>query len=467
MAARTLVDKIWDDHVVAELGSGLDLVHVDRHLLHDLSGPAGLGALRGMERRVRNPELTFATPDHGVSTEPGRDDETSPVGARLLPALRRGCESEGIRLYDIDAPEQGIVHVVGPEQGLTLPGTTLLCGDSHTCTHGGLGAMAWGIGTSELTHVLATQTVIESRPKRMRILCEGRLADGVEAKDLVLALISRLGAGAGSGYAIEYAGPAVRVLSVEGRMTLCNLSIEMGAKIGLVAPDDTTFEYLVDRPMAPKGANWGRALAQWRTLPGDDDAVFDREETIDASAVQPQVTWGTSPAHSIAVDGRIPNLADAPDLHTRQAWEAALAYMDLKPGMQLAGLPIDRVFIGSCTNSRIGDLRNAAAVVRGRRVAPHVIAWVVPGSRVVKSQAEAEGLDVVFRDAGFEWREPGCSMCSATNGETVEPGKRCVSTSNRNFVGRQGPGARTHLCGPALAAAAAVAGQITDLREGA
>jgi 3-isopropylmalate/(R)-2-methylmalate dehydratase large subunit len=464
-AARTLVDKIWDAHVVADLGSGLDLVWVDRHLLHDLSGPASLAALEQRGLRVRNPELCFATPDHGVSTEPGRSDDTSPVGARLLPALRKRCRAAGIRLFDIDDPEQGIVHVVGPELGLTLPGATVVCGDSHTCTHGGLGALAWGIGTSELTHVLASQTIIETRPRRMRVRFEGLRGAEVDAKDLVLFLIGRLGAAAGSGSALEYAGAAVRALPVEERMTICNLSIEMGAKIGLVAPDDTTFEYLAGRPFAPKGERWAQALRHWRGLATDEAVEFDRDEAFDAGEIRPQVTWGTSPAHTLAIDGRIPDPRDAPDAATRQAWQDALAYMDLTPGSTIEGVEIQRVFIGSCTNGRLSDLRKAAAVVRGRRVAAHVTAWAVPGSQTVKRAAEREGLDLVFREAGFEWREPGCSVCSATNAEFVAPGERCVSTSNRNFVGRQGPGARTHLAGPRLAAAAAIAGHITDVRK--
>jgi 3-isopropylmalate/(R)-2-methylmalate dehydratase large subunit len=461
----TLFAKIWRAHVIAELGAGLDLLHVDRHLLHDLSGPASLGALHRRGLAVRNPELTFATPDHGVSTEPGRVDDTSPIGARLVPALRRRCAEQGIRLFDINDPEQGIVHVVGPELGLTLPGLTLLCGDSHTCTHGGLGAVAWGIGTSEVTHVLATQTIVEPRPRHMRVRFEGTPGPGVTPKDLVLACIGRLGAAAGSGHALEWAGSTVRAMTVEGRMTLCNLSIEMGAKVGLVAPDDTTFAYLAGREYAPRGATWERALEHWRTLPSDAEARFDRDEVIDATEVRPQVTWGTSPAHTVAVDGCVPDPATAADAHTRRAWQDALAYMDLEPGQPLEGLPIQRVFIGSCTNSRLGDLRAAADVVRGRRVAEGVIAWVVPGSQPVKREAEAEGLDRVFLEAGFAWREPGCSVCSATNGEFVPPGQRCVSTSNRNFVGRQGPGARTHLASPVLAAAAAVTGRITDPRR--
>jgi len=461
----TLVDKIWDQHVVADLGDGLYLLHVDLHLLHDLSGPASLGALLNRELHVRNPELTFATPDHSVSTLPGRRDDTSESGARLLPALRSRCEAESITLFDIDDPAQGIVHVIGPELGLTLPGATVLCGDSHTCTHGGLGAVAWGIGTSEITHVLATQTIVEARPKQMRVQFEGRTAPHVEAKDLILHLIGWLGADAGSGFAIEYAGSTIRAMSIEERMTLCNLSIELGAKIGLVAPDDTTFSYLAGRPYVPKGQSWDAALAQWRTLTTDADASFERDLAIDASQVAPQITWGTSPAHTIGVNEPVPSPADAPSASARSAWKDALAYMNLRPGQPLTGLPVQHVFIGSCANSRLSDLQVAARVVAGRRVAAGVRAWVVPGSRQVKREAEALGLHRVFEQAGFEWREPGCSMCLATNGETVPAGDRCVSTTNRNFVGRQGPSARTHLSGAAMAAAAAIAGTIVDVRN--
>ncbi len=465
MTAHTLIDKIWDAHRVAALGDGLDLVYVDRHLLHDLSGPGSLAALERRGLPVRRPDLTFAMLDHGVSTEPGRDESTSPIGARLVPALRKRCRAQGVRLFDLDDAEQGIVHVVGPEQGLTLPGSTVLCGDSHTCTHGGLGALAWGIGSSEITHVLATQSVVEERPKRMRIWIDGRLADDVEAKDLILAMIGRFGAAAGSGAAVEYAGPAVRALSIEERMTLCNLSIEMGAKIGIVAPDDTAFEYVAGRTFAPGGEAFDAAVRAWSGLASDDAATFDREEQFDAGAVRPQITWGTSPAHTLPVDGRVPRPDEAPDASTRAAWEEARKYMELEPGAPIAGVPIQRVFIGSCTNGRLSDLRAAAGVLRGRKVADGVTGWVVPGSRKVVRQAEAEGLDKIFRDAGFEWREPGCSVCSAANGEFVPPGQRCVSTSNRNFVGRQGPGARTHLASPRLAAACAVAGRIVDPRE--
>ncbi len=463
--AATLLDKLWDAHRIASLGGGLDLVAVDRHLLHDLSGPAGLANLRRRGLRVRNPELTFATPDHGVSTEPGRAEDSSPIGARLLPALRRGCEEHGIRLYDLGDPEQGIVHVVGPELGLTLPGATVVCGDSHTCTHGGLGALAWGIGISEVAHVLATQTLVERRPRSMRVRCSGALASGVEPKDLLLHLIASAGAGAGTGYAVEFAGSAVRAMSVEGRLTLCNLAIELGAKIGLVAPDDTVYEYLARTPLAPRGADFELALAHWKTLPSDPDAAYDCEIEIDAASLAPQISWGTSPEHTLPIDARVPDPESAPDAAAKRAWSDALAYMDLQPGQSLVGLPIERVFIGSCANGRLSDLEAAARVVRGRRVAASVVAWVIPGSTSVKRAAEARGLDRVFRDAGFEWREPGCSLCSATNGEFVSPGERCVSTTNRNFVGRQGPGARTHLAGAAMAAAAAVRGHICDVRE--
>jgi len=463
--ACTIFDRIWEAHVVTRLAGGHDLIHVDRHLLHDLSGPSALSALRQQGRNVRNPELTFATPDHGVSTLPDRRDDSSPIGARLVPALRRLCNEAGIRLFDIDDEEQGIVHVIGPELGLTLPGLTVVCGDSHTCTHGGLGAAAWGIGSTEIAHVLATQTLIQQRPRTMRIAFEGVLPPGLEAKDLILHAIAKLGASAGNGFAVEFGGDAVRALSVEGRMTLCNLSIEMGSKIGIVSPDDATLDYVAGRPYAPRGRQWERAVAAWRTLATDPEARFDREETLDASRIAPQVTWGTSPEHTIGIDGRVPDPARAPDAVQRQAWADALRYMDLEPNRPIEGVPIQRVFIGSCTNSRLSDLRTAARIVRGRRVAPGVVAWVVPGSRAVQRAAEDEGVAQVFREAGFEWREPGCSSCSATNGETVPPGQRCVSTSNRNFVGRQGPGARTHLTSAAMAAAAAVNGTITDVRK--
>lgn len=465
MPGMTLFDKIWDTHVVADLGEGWALLHIDRHLLHDLSGGRALHDLADRGLPVRNPELAFATPDHAVSSAPGRTAASFKPGEALHAELRRRSAETGITFFDLGQDGQGIVHVMGPELGIVLPGVTLICGDSHTCTNGGLGALAFGVGSSELTHALATQTLRQRRPKRMQVRFEGACGPGVGPKDLILHVIGKLGAAAGTGYAVEYAGSAIRALSVEGRLTLCNLSIELGAKMGLIAPDDIAYEYLAGRRYAPKGALFDRAVEEWRSLPTDPDAVFDRDELVDAAAVAPTVTWGTSPEHAIAVDGVIPDPAAAADPERRAAGLAALRYMGLEPGRPIAGTPIDWVFIGSCTNSRLSDLRDAAGVVRGRRVAEGVTAWVVPGSERVRRDAEAEGLDRVFRDAGFAWREAGCSMCVAANGERVPPGARSVSTSNRNFVGRQGPGARTHLASPMMAAAAAVTGTITDVRR--
>ncbi|MEE8303021.1 MAG: 3-isopropylmalate dehydratase large subunit [Candidatus Tectomicrobia bacterium] len=463
---QTLLDKIWDQHVIAELGSGLDLLHIDRTLVHDLGGARVFGALQDQGHRVRNPELTFATVDHCCSSLPGRDEQSTESGSRLIPILRDRCVEQSIRLFDIDSPEQGIVHIIGPELGLTLPGVTLVCGDSHTCTHGGVGALSWGVGTSDLSHVLATQTLVERRPQTMRIRYEGELPDGIEPKDLILYVIGQYSAHAGTGYAVEYAGSVIQSMPIEGRLTICNLSIELGARMGLVAPDEITFDYLAGRPYAPQGAWWDRALAHWQTLNSDADAVFDREIEVEVSAIEPQLTWGISPEHVIGISDRVPDPAQAPDLSTRQSWERALAYMDLQPGQAIEGLPIDVVFIGSCTNSRLSDLQHAAEVVRGQKVAAHVEAWVVPGSQTVKREAEQLGLHEIFQAAGFEWREPGCSRCVATNGEYVPPGKRSVSTSNRNFIGRQGPDARTHLASPTMAARAAIEGCLTDVRRG-
>ncbi|MET7244052.1 3-isopropylmalate dehydratase large subunit [Methylobacterium sp. EM32] len=462
---RTLLDKLWDAHVVADLGDGWSLLHIDRHLLHDLSGTAGLEALAARGLPVRNPELAFATADHAVSSAPGRTGESYAPGAPLWAGLKARAAEAGLHYFELGEVGQGIVHVMGPELGITLPGVSLICGDSHTCTHGGLGALAFGVGSSELTHALATQTLRQQKPKRLRVRFEGVPSHGIAPKDLILHLIGRFGAAAGTGFAVEYAGSAIRALGIEGRMTICNLSIELGAKIGMVAPDDTTFAYVENRRFAPKGALFEQAVAEWRGLASDPDAVFDREEVIDVAAVTPTVTWGTSPEHAIPIDAAIPDPQRAPDPERREAWRAALAYMGLEPGRPLAGTPVDWVFIGSCTNSRLSDLREAAALARGRHVAPGVTAWVVPGSERVKRDAEAEGLDRVFREAGFAWREPGCSLCVAANGERVPPGARAVSTSNRNFVGRQGPGARTHLASPAMAVAAAVTGAITDVRR--
>jgi 3-isopropylmalate/(R)-2-methylmalate dehydratase large subunit len=460
---RTLLAKIWDQHIIARIGDDTDLLHVDRHLLHDLGGSRGLLDLKSRNLSVHNPELTFATPDHAISTARGRAG-TIKIGQELLAALRVETTASGIQMFDIDEPGQGIVHVIGPELGLSLPGALIVCGDSHTCTHGGLGALAFGIGSSELTHVLATQALIQRRPKTMRVKFEGKLPLGVTAKDMILALIGHVGAAGGTGYAVEYAGSAVRDLPIEGRLTICNLSIELGAKMGMVAPDEKTFEYIRGRRYAPQGEMWELAVKAWRQLASDADAVFDREVIIDVTKINPQVTWGISPEHVIGVDGRIPDPQAVSDPERRAALQTALDYMGLKAGVPIAGTPVDWVFIGSCTNSRLSDLRAAAEVARGRKVAPGVRAWIVPGSETVKRDAVAEGLDKVFTDAGFEWREPGCSMCLAANGETVAPGLRSVSTSNRNFIGRQGPRARTHLASPASAAAAAIAGAIADVR---
>lgn len=460
----TLFDKVWEAHAVATRPDGATLLHVDRHMVHELTSPQAFERLKAAGRAVRDPELTFATQDHIVATSPGRDDTTFSDGAPYVRALRRNVAEAGITLFDLDDPRQGIVHVVAPELGLALPGTTLVCGDSHTCTVGGLGALAFGIGTSDIEHVLATQTIVLGKPRRMRVRVDGRLGFGVTAKDLILAVIAEVGAGGGTGHAVEYAGAAIAALSVEERLTVCNMSIELGARIGIIAPDDTVLSYLAGRPYAPAGADWERAVAAWRALRSDDEAAFDREVTLDAAGIAPQVTWGTSPQDAAPIDAPVP---DPRSMGGERAASAAraLAYMGLEPGTPLEGLPVQKVFIGSCTNSRLDDLRAAASVARGMRVAPGVAAMVVPGSTAVKRAAEAEGLDRVFAAAGFEWREAGCSMCCALNGDIVAPGERCVSTSNRNFEGRQGAGARTHLASPASAAAAAIAGRVTDVRK--
>lgn len=461
---RTMFDKVWADHVVASLADDVDLIYVDRHFTHDLSGPFSMKSLADRQLTCRRPDLTFALPDHGVSTEPGRTDASTKASERLLPLFRQSSAELGIELFDLDDDRQGIVHVVGPELGLSLPGATIVCGDSHTCTQGGVGAMAWGIGNTEVTQVFATQTLTVQRPATMQVVVDGDLARQVSAKDLILYLIAREGADGGSGHAIEFAGPTVEALTIEGRMTLCNLTVEFGARMGFVAPDDVTFGYLEGRPHAPSGPAWDDAVSHWQSLRTDEGATFDSVIEVDATAIAPQVSWGTSPAHTIGIDDVVPDPDDAPNDSTRAAWADALDYMGLEPGRPLAELPVQHVFIGSCTNSRIEDLEAAAAVVSGRRVAPGVRAWVVPGSRAVKREAERRGLRDVFVDAGFAWREPGCSMCMSMNGDTVPAGDRCLSTSNRNFVGRQGPGARTHLASPVTAAATAVTGRITDPR---
>jgi 3-isopropylmalate/(R)-2-methylmalate dehydratase large subunit len=460
----TMIEKIWDAHVVARLPGDHDLLHVDRHLVHDLGGPAAFAGLARRGLPVRNPELTFATTDHCVSSAPGRRVDSNRTGAKLIPLLRQGCADHAVRLFDMAAAEQGIVHVIGPELGLTLPGSTVVCGDSHTCTNGALGALAWGLGTSEVIHVLATQCVVEKPPRQLLVEFTGTVPTGVFAKDLVLHLIAREGTDLGLGHAVEYGGPVVRAMSLEARMTLCNLAVELGSKMGAIAPDDSTFEYVAGRRFAPSGEDWDRAIRQWRTLPSDEDADWHRRITVDVTGLAPQVSWGITPSHTIGVDARIPHPHDAPDGATRAGWERAYEYMDLVPGAPILGTPIQRVFIGSCANARLSDLEAAAAVVRGRRVDDRVDAWVVPGSQAVKRDAESRGLRDTFEHAGFHWRESGCSMCLATNEEYVAPGERCVSTSNRNFVGRQGPGARTHLASPATAAASAIVGAIADVR---
>ena len=462
--AKTMFDKIWDSHVIADLGEGWSLLYIDRLLVHDLSGGRAMRELAEKGRRVAEPSKVFAVPDHALSSAPGRTEHTFPKGAQLLASLRERAAHEGVRIFDIGTPGNGIVHVVAPEQGIVLPGLTLACGDSHTCTNGGVGAMAFGIGSSELVHALATQTLPQRRPGTFRIRYEGVRPAGVTAKDMILAAIGRFGAAAGTGMAMEYAGSAVRAMGIEERLTLCNLSIEMGARTGMVAPDDTTFQYLAGRPFAPKGALWDAALADWRKVPSDPDARFTRDEVIDVAELAPQITWGTSPEMVSDVTGHVPTFEDTVPSR-RAGLEAALRYMGLEPGQRIAGTKVDWVFIGSCTNSRLSDLRAAADIIKGRKKAEHVTAWVVPGSEQVKAEAEAEGLHLRFKDAGFEWREPGCALCVAANGESVPSGARCVSTSNRNFVGRQGTGARTHLASPAMAAAAALAGAIVDVRS--
>ncbi|MEI6419239.1 MAG: 3-isopropylmalate dehydratase large subunit, partial [Sphingomonadales bacterium] len=459
--ARTLYQKIWDDHVVRTLDDGTALIWIDRHLIHEVTTPQAFEALRLAGRRLRRPDLTLAVPDHNVPTTDRRLPILDPMSKAQLEALTRNCADFGVELYAIDAPEQGIVHVIGPEQGFTLPGVTMVCGDSHTATHGAFGALAFGIGTSEVEHVFATQTLLLRQSKTMAVNVTGSLGFSITAKDVALAVCGSLGSGGGAGHVIEYRGPVIEALSMEGRMTLCNMAIEAGARAGLVAPDAKTFAYVEGRPRAPKGDDWHKALAYWQTLVTDAGAVFDTSITIDGSAIAPLVTWGTSPDDVVAITGLVPDPAAMPDANKRAAAEKALAYMGLAPGTRMEDVGIENIFIGSCTNSRIEDLRAAAAVVQGRRVAANVRqALVVPGSGLVKHQAEAEGLDRIFAEAGFEWREPGCSMCLGMNPDQVPAGERCASTSNLNFMGRQGPGARTHLLSPAMAAAAAVTGRL-------
>ena len=462
---RTLFDKIWDARVVDEAGDGTSLIYVDRHLVHEVTSPQAFEGLRLAGRDVRQPGLTLAVADHNVPTTDRANGIADPESRLQVETLEANCAEFGIEYFSMADIRQGIVHVVGPEQGMTQPGMTIVCGDSHTATHGAFGALAFGIGTSEVEHVLATQTLLQRRPRTMRVTVDGELPLGVTPKDLILAVIGRIGTSGGSGYVIEYAGDAIRSLSMEGRMTVCNMSIEAGARAGLVAPDEVTFDYLRGRPMAPAGEAFGQAVAHWRTLQSDEGAAFDETVSLPAADITPQVTWGTSPEDVVPVTGAVPDPGDEADPGKRAKMERSLAYMDLTAGTPMTGIPIDRVFIGSCTNGRIEDLRAAAAIAKGRHVAGHVSAMVVPGSGLIKRQAEEEGLDEVFLEAGFEWRDAGCSMCLAMNADHLEPGERCASTSNRNFEGRQGRGGRTHLVSPAMAAAAAVSGHLADVRE--
>jgi 3-isopropylmalate/(R)-2-methylmalate dehydratase large subunit len=469
MTAKTIVEKIWDQHVVRSAAGQPDLLYVDLHLVHEVTSPQAFDGIRQAGRTVRRPDLTLATMDHNVPTDPRQVRGELPLQDELsvaqMEALRRNCEEFGIRLFEMGSRNQGIVHIIGPELGLTQPGAVIVCGDSHTATHGAFGALAFGIGTSEVEHVLATQTLPQRLPRSLAIEVDGPLPAGTTAKDLILHILSVIGVDGGVGHVIEYRGEAIRDLSMEGRMTVCNMSIEGGARAGLIAPDETTFAYLKDKPYAPTGDDWDAAVEVWRSLTTDDGAVFDRTVHIRAADVAPTITWGTTPAQSVTIDERIPTLADAPDEATARQWQRAFDYMGIEGGEAFGDLHLDKVFIGSCTNGRIEDLRAVAAVVAGRKVADGIEAMVVPGSGLVKAAAEAEGIAEILIEAGFDWREPGCSMCLGMNPDQLAPGERAVSTSNRNFEGRQGFKGRTHLVSPAMAAAAAVAGRIVDVRD--
>jgi 3-isopropylmalate/(R)-2-methylmalate dehydratase large subunit len=462
---RTASQKIWDSHLVRSEAGKPDLLYIDLHLVHEVTSPQAFEGLRLAGRRVRRPDLTLATVDHNVPTADRDKPWTDPLSVQQVETLRRNCDEFGVPLFGVSDVRQGIVHVIGPEQGLTQPGMTIVCGDSHTATHGALGALAFGIGTSEVEHVLATQSLPQARPRTMAVEVNGELHPGCTAKDVILSIIRKIGVSGGVGHVIEYRGNIITGLSMDGRMTVCNMSIEGGARAGLVGPDDTTFTYLEGRPFAPKGADWERALDAWRELTTDDGATFDTVVELSGEEIEPCVTWGTTPAQSVPVTGRVPDPRDAATPQARELAERSLAYMALEPGTAIEDIPIDRVFLGSCTNSRIEDLRAAAAVVRGKKVAGTVRAMVVPGSGLVKRQAEEEGLDRIFREAGFDWRDAGCSMCLGMNPDILLPGERCASTSNRNFEGRQGPGGRTHLVSPQMAAAAAIAGHFVDIRH--
>jgi len=462
---QTLFDKIWNNHLVNVQDDGTCLLYIDRHLVHEVTSPQAFEGLKLAGRKLRRPDLTLAVPDHNVSTTERGGKIVDDESRIQIETLQQNCKDFGVQLFDVMDIRQGIVHVIGPEQGFTLPGTTIVCGDSHTATHGAFGALAFGIGTSEVEHVMATQTLLQSPLMNMRITVNGALPEGCTAKDLILAIIGKIGTAGGTGYVIEYAGQAMRDLSMEGRMTVCNMTIEGGARAGLVAPDEKTFEYLKGRPMAPKGAAWEAAVNYWKTLPSDEGSSYDKEVELDVSEIVPQVTWGTSPEDVAPINGIVPTLESFENEAKRESAQMALDYMGLTPGMKITDIKIDTVFVGSCTNGRIEDFRAAAAVSKGRKVAEGVKALAVPGSGLVKEQAEAEGLDKILIEAGWEWREPGCSMCLAMNADKLEPGERSASTSNRNFKGRQGPKGRTHLVSPAMAAAAAVTGHLTDVRD--
>ncbi len=464
-SAKTLFEKLWDAHVVTQPEGEPALLYIDLQLVHEVTSPQAFDGLRAAGRKVRQPERTKATLDHNVPTTPNHLPISDDIAAKQIDALRKNCKEFGIELFDIGSPDQGIVHVIGPELGLTKPGMTIVCGDSHTSTHGAFGALAFGIGTSEVEHVLATQCLPQAKPKTMLIQVDGKLPKGVTAKDIALGVIGKIGTDGGTGYVVEFAGEAIRALSMEGRMTLCNMSIEAGARAGMVAPDEVTFAYMKERPRAPKGAEWDKAVAYWKTLKSDEGAKFDTVIKIDASKLVPFVTWGTSPGMVAPVNGCVPDPKVARDATEQTSWAKALEYMALKPNAPIESIPVDRVFIGSCTNSRIEDLRAAAKVAQGYKVSSKVRAMVVPGSHRVKDEAEREGLDKIFVAAGFDWREPGCSMCLAMNADVLSEGERCASTSNRNFEGRQGRGGRTHLVSPEMAAAAAITGHFTDIRN--
>ena len=465
MKTQTMYEKIWEAHLVRAAADEVPILYIDTHLVHEVTSPQAFEGLRLNNRKVRRPDLTFATMDHNVPTTDRSLPVTDLIAAKQMETLAQNCTEFDIPLYDIDSPEQGIVHVIGPELGITLPGKTLVCGDSHTSTHGALGALAFGIGTSEIEHVLATQCLLQQESETFEIRIDGTLPYGVTAKDIILSIIGHIGIDGGNGAVVEYTGSAIRALNIEERMTVCNMSIEAGARAGMIAPDDTTYEYIADRRFAPKGEAFDAAVEHWKQLPTDEGASYDRTLQLDAADIAPQVTWGTNPGMVTDVTGRVPDPADMATTDEKSATEHALEYMDLTPGTPITDIAVDRVFIGSCTNSRISDLRVAAEVAKGRKVADTVSAMVVPGSQAVKRQAEAEGLDEIFRAAGFEWREAGCSMCLGMNPDTLMPGQRCASTSNRNFEGRQGKGGRTHLVSPQMAAATAVTGHFVDIRK--